>query len=61
MLAGRCDEDVAIPFQAFGAALEWFVRHTPGDTVVDRLGSFPGIWNGSSRTWATSSQACRQR
>lgn len=42
VLAGRCDEDVAIPYQAFGAALEWFVRHSPGESLVERLGAFAG-------------------
>jgi class 3 adenylate cyclase len=39
VLAGRCDEDGAA-FQAFGTALEWFVRQeTP---LRDALGEFPG-------------------
>ncbi len=39
VLAGRCDEEGA-PFQAFGTALEWFVRsETP---EVAALGEFPG-------------------
>ncbi len=42
VLAGRCDEDVAVPFQAFGMALEWCVRHTPGDQLASKLGEFPG-------------------
>ena len=39
VLAGRCDED-AVPFQAFGTALEWFVRHERPDRSA--LGDFPG-------------------
>ena len=39
VLAGRCDEEAA-PFQAFGTALEWFVRRDTPD--VSDLGEFPG-------------------
>ncbi len=39
VLAGRCDEEGA-PFQAFGTALEWFVRREGPD--VSALGEFPG-------------------
>ena len=42
VLAGRCDEDVNMPFQAFSTALEWFVRHAPSSTVSAALGDFPG-------------------
>lgn len=42
VLAGRCDEDVAVPFQAFGAALDWFVKQTAPGEVLDRLGTYPG-------------------
>jgi len=42
VLAGRCDEDVSVPFQAFGTALEWFVRHAPPGEVTGLLGDFPG-------------------
>jgi class 3 adenylate cyclase/tetratricopeptide (TPR) repeat protein len=42
VLAGRCDEGVAVPFQAFATALEWFVRHVPSDQAPTRLGEFPG-------------------
>ena len=42
VLGGRSDEDVAVPFQAFGAALDWFVRQVdPGDRL-DALGEYPG-------------------
>lgn len=39
VLAGRCDEEAA-PFQAFGTALEWFVRRDTPDASA--LGEFPG-------------------
>ena len=39
VLAGRCDED-GDAFQAFGSALEWFVRHDTPDRTA--LGDFPG-------------------
>ncbi len=42
VLAGRCDEQVGAPFQPFGAALEWFVRHEPGPSLQDSLGDHPG-------------------
>ncbi len=42
VLAGRCDEDAAAPFQPFGAALEWFVRHQSPDRLRVGLGEFPG-------------------
>jgi class 3 adenylate cyclase len=42
VLAGRCDEDVVVPFQAFGAALDWFVKQTAPGEVLDRLGTYPG-------------------
>jgi class 3 adenylate cyclase len=42
VLGGRSDEDVAVPFQAFGSALEWYVRQLePGDRLV-ALGEHPG-------------------
>jgi len=42
VLAGRCDEDAGTPFQAFGSALEWFVRHEEPDELHAALGDFPG-------------------
>ena len=39
VLAGRCDEEGA-PFQAFGTALEYFVRQEEPDRAA--LGDFPG-------------------
>ncbi len=42
VLGGRCDEDVAIPFQAFAGALDFFVRQTSPDRVLVELGEFPG-------------------
>ncbi|HUS44234.1 MAG TPA: AAA family ATPase [Ilumatobacteraceae bacterium] len=42
VLGGRSDEDVTVPYQAFGAALDWFVRQTPADQVLQTLGEFPG-------------------
>jgi hypothetical protein len=39
VLAGRCDEEGA-PFQAFGTALEYFVRQEDPDRAA--LGDFPG-------------------
>ncbi len=42
VLGGRSDEDVTLPFQAFGAALDWYVRQTDPEDRLDRLGEFPG-------------------
>lgn len=42
VLAGRCDERLSQPFQPFGAALEWFVRHEPAERLRDSLGDHPG-------------------
>lgn len=42
VLAGRCDEDVAVPFQAFGAALDWFVKQTSPEHRLAALGDYPG-------------------
>lgn len=42
VLAGRCDEDVAVPFQAFGAALDWFVKQTVPEHRLAALGEYPG-------------------
>ena len=42
VLAGRCDEDVAVPFQAYGAALDWQMRQTAADARLAALGEYPG-------------------
>jgi class 3 adenylate cyclase/tetratricopeptide (TPR) repeat protein len=42
VLGGRSDEDVTVPFQAFGAALEWFVRQLQPDDRLVALGEYPG-------------------
>lgn len=41
-LGGRSDEDVSVPFQAFGAALDWFVRQVHADNRLAALGEYPG-------------------
>lgn len=41
VLAGRCDEDLAVPYQPFVEALRFFVDHAP-QHIVDRLGRYPG-------------------
>lgn len=41
VLAGRCDEEIVAPFQAFRVALEWCVDHVTGSDV-EALGSHPG-------------------
>ena len=41
VVAGRCDEDVAVPFQALRTSLDWFIGQQP-DPSLDRLGRFPG-------------------
>ena len=42
VLGGRSDEDVAVPFQAFGAALDWFVRQLDPSARLAALGEYPG-------------------
>ena len=42
VLAGRCDDGPTPPFQAFGTALEWFVRRAPPESIPRALGEFPG-------------------
>lgn len=42
VLGGRSDEDVALPFQAFGAALDWFVRQMEPTGRLEALGEYPG-------------------
>ncbi len=42
VLGGRSDEDVAVPFQAFAAALDWHVRQHEVGQVLQALGAHPG-------------------
>lgn len=42
VLAGRCDEDVTVPFQAFGAALDWQMKQTAADARLQALGDHAG-------------------
>ena len=42
VLAGRCDEDVTVPFQAFGAALDWQLKQTAVDARLAALGDHAG-------------------
>ena len=42
VLAGRCDEDLGVPFQPFVEALRHFVDHTPADDLGERLGRYGG-------------------
>jgi class 3 adenylate cyclase/tetratricopeptide (TPR) repeat protein len=42
VLGGRSDEDVTVPFQAFGAALDWSLRQVPPEERLDALGEYPG-------------------
>jgi DNA-binding SARP family transcriptional activator len=42
VLYGRCDETVAIPFQPFVDALEFFTESTPDALLRDRLGDHAG-------------------
>ena len=42
VLAGRCDEDLGVPFQLFVAPLRHFVDHTPDEELPERLGRFKG-------------------
>lgn len=42
VLAGRCDEDLGVPFQLFVQPLRHFVDHTPDDELENRLGRFRG-------------------
>ncbi|MGH9010386.1 MAG: ATP-binding protein [Acidimicrobiia bacterium] len=41
VLAGRCDEDLGVPYQPFVESLRWFVDHTPAD-LGQRLGRYGG-------------------
>ena len=40
VLAGRCDEDLGVPYQPFVEALRHFVDHAPG--LAERLGRYGG-------------------
>jgi class 3 adenylate cyclase/tetratricopeptide (TPR) repeat protein len=42
VLAGRCDEDLAVPYQPFVEALRHFVDHVPTADLIGRLGRHPG-------------------
>ncbi len=42
MLAGRCDEDLGVPYQPFVEALRHFVEHTPPAHLARRLGRHAG-------------------
>lgn len=42
VLAGRCDEDLAVPFQLFVEPLRHFVDHTPDDELPALLGRYGG-------------------
>jgi hypothetical protein len=41
VLAGRCDEDLGVPYQPFVEALRHFINHTPED-LEGRLGAYGG-------------------
>jgi class 3 adenylate cyclase/tetratricopeptide (TPR) repeat protein len=40
--AGRCDEDLGVPYQPFVEALRHFVDHTPRADLKERLGRYGG-------------------
>ncbi len=42
VLAGRCAEDLSVPYQPFVESLAHFVAHTADHELVDRLGRYPG-------------------
>ena len=42
VLAGRCDEDLGVPYQPFVEALRHFVDHTPSRRLTERLGRYGG-------------------
>jgi len=42
VLAGRCDEDLGVPYQPFVEALHHFVDHTPVEELRGRLGRYRG-------------------
>jgi class 3 adenylate cyclase len=42
VLAGRCDEDLGVPYQPFVEALRHFVDHAPADDLGAQLGRYGG-------------------
>jgi class 3 adenylate cyclase len=42
VLAGRCDEDMGVPYQPFVEALRHFVDHTSASDLKERLGRYGG-------------------
>ena len=42
VLAGRCDEDLGVPYQPFVEALRHFLDHTPPAHLRERLGRYGG-------------------
>ncbi|MCA1842388.1 MAG: AAA family ATPase, partial [Actinobacteria bacterium] len=42
VLAGRCDEDLGVPYQPFVEALRHFVDHAPEELRRERLGRYAG-------------------
>ena len=42
VLAGRCDEDIRVPFGPFVEALRWMLQHVPEPELRERLGKHPG-------------------
>ena len=42
VLAGRCDEDIRVPFGPFVEALRWLIQHLPVGELPARLGKHPG-------------------
>jgi tetratricopeptide (TPR) repeat protein len=42
VLAGRCDEDLGVPYQPFLEALRHFIEHTPPDELREGLGRHGG-------------------
>ncbi|MGH8972258.1 MAG: ATP-binding protein [Acidimicrobiia bacterium] len=42
VLAGRCDEDLGVPYQPFVEAFRHFVDHLPPEQLRDRLGRYGG-------------------
>jgi class 3 adenylate cyclase/tetratricopeptide (TPR) repeat protein len=42
VLAGRCDEDLGVPYQPFVEALHHFIDHVPAEDLAGRLGRYGG-------------------
>jgi class 3 adenylate cyclase len=42
VLAGRCDEDLGVPYQPFVEALRHFLDHTPPESLREGLGRYGG-------------------